>query len=983
MSARRREEALNVNVARLIVPFEGVAEGEGWSALVQTETLGLLDKPDEAPDIVVEFLGRERVMIENKFDEPGAVLSLENQIQERLDRKWADGSPVRVVVGLLSPVSLRDPARAITEFSDDRFRWAVWFLDGEDRVRFPKRGCLEGGVRDFRAFLDRVSTDAMDTSELTQSVREAISEAARILAGDAKAAETYPGLLCQEIGEQTFKMAAAVMFNAVVAQSFIAANHPPIPSPTAQLREGLSQLKVLETWQEILEIDYKPIFTIADELLANIGGERLASDVLKVLFRQASEIAQNPHAQGLVGRLFGELIGDRKFLAAFYTEPSSAALLAERVVSRLEVDWADVEQIKQLRIGDFACGTGALLTATYRRIMERHRTLSRDTERQLHKHLLEDCLFGYDIMPAAVHLTAARLAGEQPSVDFNRTNTWVMGWGETPTETGTQLRLGSLDLLAEEITPALFGDGTMEVTAEGVTQTEAKAPAESFNVVIMNPPFTRSTVHEGDRLTVPQPIFAGLGNDVETQQRMKKLFAKQVSRARHKPTAYSGQVGLGSIFVDLAQEKLKPGGVLALILPVSVISGKDWGNTRALLSEHYESIEVWTLSNVEGSYSRAFSADTGMAESLIIATKKRGKRPTTRLSAQYVMLLERPQREMSAIETARVVEETKNIFLGDDRIGVTLNAGLSREVVGHPSGLVNLDLATTAAGLVADTLTFPPLTQPVDLPMTLLGAQARFGPVHRDINGINQPSGIPRGPFDVISCDESIRWEAVTYPVLWAQDSASMTSMEVLPDRHGVIRTDFEQISADRIWEGWKPQAGARRYICGATRLHIRMDLGSSDRLGACLTPKQSIGGRAWPSATVQPELTDYPDQWDKAWAVWLNTTLGLIGRWWVANRQHPGRSCLTVTTLGRIPVLDLSRITLDQVANLADFCDEILHQTLLPVYLAREDETRLQMDRVVLCEILGLSEEVLEPLETLRNAWCDEPSVHGGKKRV
>lgn len=29
MSARRREEALNVNVARLIVPFEGVAEGGG------------------------------------------------------------------------------------------------------------------------------------------------------------------------------------------------------------------------------------------------------------------------------------------------------------------------------------------------------------------------------------------------------------------------------------------------------------------------------------------------------------------------------------------------------------------------------------------------------------------------------------------------------------------------------------------------------------------------------------------------------------------------------------------------------------------------------------------------------------------------------------------------------------------------------------------------------------------------------------------
>lgn len=423
---------------------------------------------------------------------------------------------------------------------------------------------------------------------------------------------------------------------------------------------------------------------------------------------------------------------------------------------------------------------------------------------------------------------------------------------------------------------------------------------------------------------------------------------------------------------------------MALILPVSVISGKDWGNTRALLSEHYERIELWTLSKVESSYSRSFSADTGMAEALIIATKKVRVEALHTKSVQHIILLELPQREMAAVETAQVVSDAREVFLGDDRIGVTLPGHFAREMVGHPSGLVNVDLALVAEGLVKDALRFPPLNQPLDLPITLLGAQALFGPVDRDINGINRSTGIPRGPFNVVKFDELVRGDAVPYPILWSQNSSSMTSLEVLPDSYGALRHGIDLSSATRIWEGWEPKAGARSYICGATRLHIRRNMRSnSDRLCASLTPRLAIGGAAWPSATVQPELTDHPDQWEKAWAVWLNTTLGLIGRWWVSNRQQEGRSSLTVTTLGRIPVLDLSRVTPDQVSALADYCDEILHWTLLPVYLAREDQTRLQIDRVVLCEILGLSEEVLEPLETLRNVWCDEPSVHGGKKRV
>ena len=56
--------------------------------------------------------------------------------------------------------------------------------------------------------------------------------------------------------------------------------------------------------------------------------------------------------------------------------PESAALLARLAVAKLqtpgnEVDWADPEAIGSLRIGDFACGTGALLSAVYEQVAAR------------------------------------------------------------------------------------------------------------------------------------------------------------------------------------------------------------------------------------------------------------------------------------------------------------------------------------------------------------------------------------------------------------------------------------------------------------------------------------------------------------------------------------------------------------------------------------------------------------------------------------
>ena len=55
------------------------------------------------------------------------------------------------------------------------------------------------------------------------------------------------------------------------------------------------------------------------------------------------------------------------------------------------MDWASPEELAGLRVGDMAGGTGALLTAVYRRVAEQHRVAGGD-ESDIHKSLVEDVL---------------------------------------------------------------------------------------------------------------------------------------------------------------------------------------------------------------------------------------------------------------------------------------------------------------------------------------------------------------------------------------------------------------------------------------------------------------------------------------------------------------------------------------------------------------------------------------------------------------
>lgn len=319
----------------------------------------------------------------------------------------------------------------------------------------------------------------------------------------------------------------------------------------------------------------------------------------------------------------------------------------------------------------------------------------------------------------------------------------------------------------------------------------------------------------------------------------------------------------------------------------------------------------------------------------------------------------------------------RQLSVGHESVGWAITAKLDPAGGGHPSGVANPAVAQAAQALTDGELDLPP-HQPVELPVVELRHLGSRGPVHRDINGKTN-KGDPRGPFDVEKLPTRETHALANWPILWSHDNQQETTMAVLPCSQGTVRPGMGD-KAYQIWEGYVNKNNEP--IAGAGRLHINGDFRlNSQSLGACLTPEPAIGGTAWPSFAPTPTNAADEPLWEKALALWLNTTPGLIARWWVSSRQHEGRARLTVSTIGNIHVLDLRQIPHTKIKNLAALCDKYHAETLLPANEAFHDNTRTELDRAVLHEVLGLPETILGPLATLRLQWCAEPSVLGGKQ--
>ena len=919
------------------------------------------------PDIVIRPPGGIPVVLETEFEPAHTV---EADAQARLGKFLShNGDRIEQTVAVQIPLGLSGAPQADLEqhIEAAEFRYCTYSLQETGAaVRWPATGWLMGSVNDLAGCIENVSLSERLLAEGTNILEQSIGEAAGKLCetAGARTLEKMARSLHQEDGEQTSRMAMAIVANALVFHTAIVEAHG-IPTVDELRSPGINDVnksRLLACWQHILDhINYYPIFHIASDLLRPIPAGT-ANAVLNRLAQAASDLAGlgATTLHDLSGRMFQRLIADRKFLATFYTLPTSAALLAELAASRLdaETDWSDPNALVSLQIADLACGTGTLLSAAYRALAVRYRQTGGD-DQTLHTQMMEHVLVAADIMPAATHLTASMLSSTHPGTTFGRTRVHTLPYGQQSKEKRQAMALGALDLIEYDDAPSLFGTGVRRAQGTG-TDVETDwsqdmiLPRGAADLVIMNPPFTRPTNHE--KTAVPVPSFAGLSTTEDEQHAMAKRLA-EIRRRLPSPVGH-GNAGLASNFIDLAHVKLKPGGVLAIVLPASCVSGSSWGDARRLLEREYKDLTVLTIA-AHGHTNLAFSADTGMGEALVLGTKcssgSKGCGETL-----FVNLYLRPRTLAEAFEMARAVrrltpqDRQGHLRMGDrEIIGTYIRAPLSQ---GGCASLRETTLADAALGLEEGMLRLP---QGYAAPLATisLGVVGKRGLVHRDISG-KTSDGAPRGPFDIIPIQG-----VPQYPALWGHDAERERGLVVSPDSEGAVRSGCDD-HAVNVWNRT------------ASQLHFNLDFRiNSQSLTACLTPTKAIGGTAWPNFI--PER----DEWTLPLVLWANTTLGLLAFWWIGSRQQRGRARLTITQLPRLTVLDPRTLTSDQIAQAEDIFERFKEKTFLPANEAYRDGVRQALDRAVLVELLQLPEAVLEPLSILRNQWCAEPSVHGGKK--
>ena len=89
------------------------------------------------------------------------------------------------------------------------------------------------------------------------------------------------------------------------------------------------------------------------------------------------------------------------------------------------------------------------------------------------------------------------------------------------------------------------------------------------------------------------------------------------------------------------------------------------------------------------------------------------------------------------------------------------------------------------------------------------------------------------------------------------------------------------------------------------------------------------MGGIAWPNVIFTDERFDYP------FALWCNSTLGLLSYWWHANRQQSGRGRTTIRAVESLPVLDFRTLSDEQLSTAETIFDEFRDLQLQPAYLA------------------------------------------------
>ena len=662
-----REEKANVDLASCLKPLLGDA------FQVDAETSGRADR--KLPDIVITYKRSGlQIVLEAKYDDF-------DEAVKAAQKRWHELSPPPSVVGAVSySPSFKKNGFESAVRNGDSIDFALSGEQYQDMHALKRRGEIYDLAHALRRPYAVLSRDDDAVEKAVDNIKGALAvfvggvknnhgqamELAKILQA------SFNGEKEKEVLEQSAKMAGLILFGAVLFQLALSKEDARVSAPNVVLEEeGVTGLDA--HWDYILnEINYAAIFRIARQICA----QNIPVDLVKQLVGVAHEVEHLAHdGVDLMGRIYHRLLADAKTLGAFYTTIPAATMMAGLVLNTddwTDTDWSDAESVGKFRIADPACGSGTLLTAAAWQLLDNFSRAhfrkhggriggeKRDDPRaHLCRLLLEESIWGYDILETATHLTAATLGMISPQTNFKKARIYRAIIGETKLGTAA----GSLEML-KRTKPIFRRDVQIESrddSAQDGSRDESE-PAESgeddsvppLHVCIMNPPFVRGTAgHES---------FAFLPKN--EQKSVRRLVKNLGIEHNFVPD------GQGPAFIALAclkrmeTEFIQKGGRLAVILPATaaVGMGKAWKLMRKKIEDDFD-LEALIVSREQGRVN--FSEDTMLQECILIARKRNdGEKPQK--TAMFVVLHKNPATIDVALATVQAILRAKQ---GDESLG--------------------------------------------------------------------------------------------------------------------------------------------------------------------------------------------------------------------------------------------------------------------------------------------------------------------------
>jgi hypothetical protein len=381
---------------------------------------------------------------------------------------------------------------------------------------------------------------------------------------------------------------------------------------------------IQQYFDAITKIGFKSIYKV--NILGHIPDNPKVIEILNNAMNSITAIRADLVTDDLAGRFFHLLIPSeiRKILAAFYTHPNSADLLAG-----LTID----DENYNCTITDPACGSGTLLVASYNRKMNIYTKKGGD-KRTIHKQFLEKDIGGSDIMPFASHLTTINLAMQEIEQKTNVVRIASMDSLDLTNRLKTKQFLSGKGIPItgfEKTAQTTLTGETIDVKTGGAVSMEGRGTTffvKPTDAIIMNPPFSR-------------------------REKMPPEMRNKLNENQTLADMVGGRVYLWGHFIGLSFLLLKKQGVMGAVIPISVARGGATQKVRDFLLNNFTTKFI-----IVPSKDFAFSENSALKDILYIAEKRKPEQN----DHTGIVTLKKSLKEMDEPKVKKLLEELQSCF---------------------------------------------------------------------------------------------------------------------------------------------------------------------------------------------------------------------------------------------------------------------------------------------------------------------------------